>query len=444
MRYLLLLLLSLSFSVHGNSQMVHLYEDCYYGGRSVSLRPGNYLSFQHNLRVRQLSSLDIPPGFTINLFSKDFFTGNYISLSSTTPCLVDQHFNDMMVSIQVIDDRANQTARMPVTLYSRCNFQGATQSLYEGNYNQLPGGFANVQSIVVAPGYAVLFRKEMRIGNAVSITNEEYRSDKSCLGLLWGSYITGAYIYKMDNVYDDYWNSTPTHIANFNNGAVAYSDINFRGRAQMLNPGAYRSYQLTQVGYHNISSLKISAGYEIILFSGNDFNGSSITLTGSQLNLHAINGNWGNRAGSVIVQRINQGAQYPPNRPVVTPPPPPPPPPPPRPQPVYNPPPARPQPNTNSSDFVIAYMDANYQGPSIALPVGTYRSHELPGVGPRTISSIKIPAGMKVTVYDGIAMDGEWRILTYSIDNFVTEGRGLWNDRISSIVVEKIQEASPR
>lgn len=89
-------------------------------------------------------------------------------------------------------------------------------------------------------------------------------------------------------------------------------------------------------------------------------------------------------------------------------------------------------------------MDANYQGPSIALPVGAYRSHELPGVGPRTISSIKIPAGMKVTVYDGIAMDGEWRILTYSIDNFVTEGRGLWNDRISSIVVEKIQEASPR
>jgi hypothetical protein len=192
--------------------------------------------------------------------------------------------------------------------------------------------------------------------------------------------------------------------------------------------------QLTQVGIRNISSLKISNGYEVILFSGDDFNGASIILTSSNSNLHANNFNWGNRAGSVIVQRLRQPVSVPVNNaPVYKPPPP-----------VYNPPPGRPQPKTNSSDFVIAYMDANYRGPSIALPVGTYRSHELPGVGPRTISSIKIPPGMKVTVYDGIALDGDWRVLTYSIDNFVTEGRSLWNDRISSLVVEKIQNASPR
>ncbi len=418
------------------TQFVQLYEDCYYGGRSVTLRPGNYVSFQHNLRIRQLSSIDIPPGFTVNLFSRDNFTGHYISLNATSPCLVDQHFNDMMVSIQIIDDRYSQPVTAPVTIYYRCSFQGSSQTLYEGSYNQIPGGFNNIQSLTVAPGYAVLFKKEIRFGNAVSITNEEYRSDKSCLGLFWGNNISSAYIYKMDNVYDDYWNSTPAHITNFNNGAVAYSDVNYRGRAQMLNPGAYRSYQLAQVGYQNISSIRISNGYEVILFSGNDFNGSSILLTNSQLNLHSMNGNWGNRAGSLIVQRVRQNSPAPPNKPIFTPSPPPPP--------VNNPVPARPQPNTNSADFVIAYMDANYRGPSIALPVGTYRSHELPGVGPRTISSIKIPPGMKVTVYDGIALDGEWRILTYSIDNFVTEGRGLWNDRISSMVIERIQNASPR
>jgi hypothetical protein len=417
------------------TQVVHLYEDCYYGGRSVSLRPGNYLGFQHNLRVRQLSSIDIPPGFTVNLFSRDYFTGQYISLNSTTPCLVDQQFNDMMVSIQVIDDRQNQSVNAPVTVFYRCNFQGPSQLLYEGNYNQLPGGFNNIQSIVVSPGYGVIFKKELKIGNVVSVTNEEYRSDKTCLSLFWGSSVSGAYIYKLDNVYDDYWNSTPTHIANFNNGAVAYSDVNYRGRGQMLNPGAYRSYQLDQVGYHNISSIKISSGYEVILFSGNDFNGSSILLSASQINLHAMNGNWGNRAGSLIVQRARQPIQTQPSKPVFIP----------NPSPsVNNPAPARPQPNTNSGDFVIAYMDANYRGPNIALPVGTYRSHELPGVGPRTISSIKIPPGFKVTVYDGIALDGDWRVLTYSIDNFVTEGRGLWNDRISSLVVERIQNASPR
>ena len=436
MRKVILIYLFMLFSAgQAFTQVVQLYEDCYYGGRTVALRPGNYLGFQHNLRIRQLSSIDIPPGFTVNLFSRDYFTGHYISLNSTSPCLVDQHFNDMMVSIQVIDDRFNQPVNAPVTVYYRCNFQGISQGLYEGSNDNIPAGFSGIQSVVVSPGYGIIFRKEVRVGNAISTTNEEFRSDKTCLGLFWSSSVKSAYVYKLDNVYDDFWNSTPSHINNFNNGAVAYSDVLFRGRAQMLNPGAYRGYQLSQVGIRNISSLKISPGYEVILFSGDDFNGASIQLTGSNSNLHANNFNWGNRAGSVIVQRLRQPVSIPVNNvPVYRPP-----------QPIQNnPAPARPQPNTNSSDFVIAYMDANYRGPSIALPVGTYRSHELPGVGPRTISSIKIPAGMKVTVYDGIALDGDWRVLTYSIDKFVTEGRGLWNDRISSVVVERIQSASPR
>jgi hypothetical protein len=130
----------------------------------VALRPGNYLSFQHNLRIRQLSSIDIPPGFTINLFSRDYFTGHYISLNSTSPCLVDQHFNDMMVSIQIIDDRFSQPAVAPVTVYYSCNFQGISQGLYEGSNDNIPGGFSGVQSVVVSPGYGIIFRKSAYSG----------------------------------------------------------------------------------------------------------------------------------------------------------------------------------------------------------------------------------------------------------------------------------------
>jgi hypothetical protein len=168
-----------------------------------------------------------------------------------------------------------------------------------------------------------------------------------------------------------------------------------------------------------MSSINISAGYEAVLFTGEDFNGASIVLTSSNMNLHAGGMNWGNRVGSIIVQRIrstgnNPNAIYPP------------------------PPPVRPQPSGNGSDRVVAYVDAFYRGASINLAIGNYRSHELPGVGPRTISSIKIPPGFKVTVYDGNMFNGDYRVLTYSIENFVTEGRGLWNDRISSIRVERM------
>lgn len=452
-KILLQLSLFLTLALSASSQMVRLYEDCYYGGRAVSLPAGNYASVQHGLRIRALSSIEIPAGFTVNLFSRDYFNGQYISLSATSPCLVDQHFNDMMVSLQVIDDRASQPSAVtaPVRLFNRCSYLGTTEELYEGTYAQTGMGFAGIQSISVAPGFAAIFRKEVRVGYSVNVTQEEVRGDKSCLPLYWGNTVKSVYIYRLDNVYDDYWNSTPAQISTFNHGAVAFSDVNFRGRAQMLNPGAYRSYQLSQVGAFNMSSIRLSSGYEAILFSGENFNGASLLVSASNANLHLGAVNWGNRAGSVIIQRVRQTMGN--TNPVFNPPvvaPPPPPPPPVRPQPVVTPPPppptvpVRPQPNVNSPDFVIAYMDANYQGANIALPVGSYRSHELPGVGPRTISSMRIPAGMRVTVYDGIAFNGDYRILTYSIDNFVTEGGGRWNDRISSIIVEKIQQPTPR
>jgi hypothetical protein len=240
-------LLSL-FLLHASAQVVRLYEDCYFGGRSVTLSPGKYTGFQHGLRIRELSSIEIPVGLTVNLFSKDYFTGHYISLTGTTACLVDQHFNDMMVSIQIIDDRYNMANNAPVKIFNRCNYQGTAEQLYEGTYQQLSFGFASMQSVQVAPAMQLYFEKEMRIGNSVSVKNEEIRGDKNCLGLFWGTTVKQAYVYKLDNIYDDYWNSTPTHINTFNQGAVAYADINFRGRAQMLNIGAYRGYQLTRGG----------------------------------------------------------------------------------------------------------------------------------------------------------------------------------------------------
>lgn len=509
------------FLVYG--QQVTLYEDCNFRGASSRLGPGNYLLQQHGIRPQNLSSIDIPPGVTVHLFADNYFTGHYITLTSGSACLSAQGFNDRMMSIQIVASSVSAgNSRAPVIVYNRCNFSGISEVLTEGTHDRISMSFLAAKSIRVAPGYGVIFRKEVRNGMNVVVSNEEYRNDQSCFAFIWGSNVKSAYVYRLENVYDGHWNNqTLPANTQITDGIQAFQDAGFRGKSQFFHAGAYRGYQLDQVGQYAISAIRVAPGYRVTVFSGSNFEGASIVFTSSNANLHQGPVNWGDRIGSLIVERNNnqtnpvnyqppanlpsdkvtvftgtyyQGTSwsfglgnYPGSRmmvvgenticsmvvpygykatvftgsnfnglsrvitgttdnldaggpgwnrmissmiierinePVVQPP---------RPQPV----PPRPQPVQDPSNMVVAYMDAFFQGPSVTLPVGSYMSHQLTGVGPRTISSIRIPPGYRVTVYDGIQFGGDWRILSYSIDNFVTEGQGKWNDRISSIVVER-------
>lgn len=515
--------------ISATAQMVTFYQDCNYRGYSVTLSPGYYNSRQHGMRVRDLSSLTIPDGVVVNLFAEDNFNGHFISLTRSSSCLINERFNDMMVSLQILNTGYgfnNQEA--PVIVYNRCNFQGRPEPLGEGNYSLTTLGLMTAQSIRVAPGYAVIFRKERRNGGATFVSNEEFRENNNCLAPLWGSTVKSAFVYRLSNMSSGYWDHSNQNLSHFTEGAVAYSDINFGGKGQALSPGAYRSYQLYYVGERNISSIRIAPGYRAIAFEGENFTGANIEIRNGVANLHQSY--WGNRIGSIVIERMNGGVIINPSQP------PPPPPPPPTVvsipantpmdkvtvysqsyfrggsysfatgsyrgnqlyvvgernisslvvphgytatvftgsnfdgqsrvistsindllsdgqgwnkrissmiiqrvgQPVGPNPPSRPQPDA-SSILVTAYADANFMGAAQVFGPGRYMSYQLSGVGIRTISSIKVPPGYRVTVYDGPNLNGDFRVLTYTIDNFVTEGQGHWNDRISSMLVERIR-----
>jgi hypothetical protein len=550
----------LMLCLSSSGQQVTVYRDCNFRGASISMGPGNYTGNQLGVMVRDISSINIPAGYVVNLFSQDFFNGNYISLNTSSSCLLNQLFSKRTVSMQVIymGSAANTP---PISVYRLCNYVGRAEEVTEGTYNSYASNFNGILSIRVTPGYAVLFRRETRIGNSVSTVTEEYRSDKACLPFNWGSTVKDAYVYRLNNVYDGYWdnnnnnnNNNPGNYTNFNQGAVAYGDINYRGRAQAMHIGAYRSYQLGQVGDQNISSLMIAPGYRVIAFSGPDFDGSSNVFTNSVTNMHTLPISWGNRIRSLIVERLGQPTA---GNVVVQPPV--------QPQPIYpggvvvNPQPGsiaqvppgtpnnmvtvyagsyyagakwsfqpgryraseilmvgarnisslvvppgfrviaytgddfngrsrvitstiqdlvaegagwnkaissmviertdpgyvnpgnagsvviggqpnggRPMPTAGPTEVVMAYADAFYQGSAQRLDPGAYRGSQLIGTPPRTMSSIRIPPGYKVTVYDGPNFDGDFRVLTYSIDNFVAEGNGRWNDRVSSLIVERL------
>lgn len=89
--------------------------------------------------------------------------------------------------------------------------------------------------------------------------------------------------------------------------ATVYRDCNYGNTATGLALGDYTLGQLQAKGIFNddISSLKINAGYQVVLYENDNFTGASLPLTGNQgcLTGNALgSGNWNDKATSLRVQ----------------------------------------------------------------------------------------------------------------------------------------------
>ena len=92
--------------------------------------------------------------------------------------------------------------------------------------------------------------------------------------------------------------------------------------------------------------------------------------------------------------------------------------------------------------YVTFYEHCGYQGRGVSKGPGHYDIHRM-GIGNDTISSIKVPAGMSVTVYQHAHYGGHNATFTSDVDCLVghklipwlTRGGPNWNDQISSFVV---------
>jgi hypothetical protein len=178
---------------------------------------------------------------------------------------------------------------------------------------------------------------------------------------------------------------------------VVYADCNFSGQSASLAPGRYDSYALG-VGNDKISSFKVPRGFRAIVYENGGFNGNSRTFTGDQ---YCLSGDWNDRISSLVLERDNG---YNGNN-------------------GYN--------NNYTGPKAFVYADCNFRGASYGLAPGRYDAYAL-GVGNDKISSMKVPNGLKVTVYADGGYRGDSR--TFYGDQYCFGSD--WNDKISSIVVE--------
>lgn len=147
--------------------------------------------------------------------------------------------------------------------YKDINYGGSYWGLTAGSYNTAAlqaKGISNndITAFTIPAGYQVtLFKNDNFQGGSLVVTGNS-------------SWIGGA------------WNdSVSSLIINYTAGATFYKDCNYTGAVTSLEAGDYTLTQLQARGILNndISSLKVSSGYQVILYDSDNFGGTTVTTS---------------------------------------------------------------------------------------------------------------------------------------------------------------------
>jgi hypothetical protein len=172
--------------------------------------------------------------------------------------------------------------------------------------------------------------------------------------------------------------------ADTSTAVIVYQHSNFGGSAQTLAAGSYTGAQLT-LGDNAISSLRVPTGWRATLYQFPGFTGPSKVITSDITWLNNNGANWNDLPSSVVVDKIS----------------------------------------------VDVYADGAYGGATQRLLEGRYDIGALT-VGNDAISSLTVPPGWRVTLYQNGGFTGSTKVITSDTSMLGSD----FNDITSSIVVE--------
>jgi hypothetical protein len=386
------LLLPVLFFVTASSAQnyVTLYEDCNYSGKMHYLEPGNYRLYQMKIDNDKLSCLNIPYGMKVTIYENDNYSGKSKTFSANVACL-DALWNDMASSIVVESDYNQYNQNDYVVFYNDCYSKGYSQTLRPGRYTgtQLGTLRNNISSFTI---YGNLSVKAYINNDNLSGYSYTHTTSESCLGNSENDKISSLIIEYRSN----YNNNNPNNNNNSNNYATIYTDCNYRGNSLRLSPGYYQGDKLGLLKY-DISSIEIPSNLRAKVYLNNDYlNGTYYTLSE---NTSCLSNTLNNKIGSLIIEDVgttNNNYQQPGN------------------------------------DKVIIYTDTDYKGQSVSLLPGTYSTMSQVNFPDNSLSSLTVPDGYRVVIYEFENFGGKTYTITESKTRFYLSG---WNDKTSSIAV---------
>lgn len=370
---------------------VTLFEDCSYKGRSYFLQPGNYRRYQMKIGNDRLSSMQIPSGMKVTLYEHDDFKGKSMTFASHVFCL-DASWNDQASSIVVESTYPpDYNPNDYITFYNDCYSRGFSRSLGPGTYSGVALG--SLKQNISSFKFHGNLRLRVYTGNDnASGYHATFETDQSCLGGNYNDKIRSLVIEYRSGDYggnDGYGGSQY---------ATIYTDCSYRGNSLSLAPGNYRGDKLGLLKY-NISSIKLPSNLRARVYVNNEYlSGSYYTLSES---ISCLSGTLNNRIGSLVIEEKgysnDDGYGYP-----------------------------------GAGQRVVIYTDADYRGQSASLLPGTYGSMAEIGFPDDALSSLTVPEGYRVVIYEYPNFRGKSYTITNSKSRFYISN---WNDKTSSIAV---------
>lgn len=339
---------------------VTVYSDCNYRGASANLSPGNYYnSAMFSSADRSLSSIRIPPGYRVELYTGINMGGTPATYSKNISCLPG-YMNNKVRSIRITynyDGPGNNINPFGgVSVFTQCYFRGHYAYLPPGDYRKLSSviGSDLISSMRIPEGMVIeLFKFENFNGPSTG----KITSDNGCLGDYWNSSASSARVsYNTGG-----WIPPPAPPPIANNGSITvYVGCNYFGRAINFKVGEYPDIRYS-LNNQPLGSIMIPRGLTVELYSEPNFRGFSMGKYTANKSCMQGNIQYGAASMRVYLSGGNPGGGGSANR------------------------------------GVILYSDCNYSGRSTVLSEGVH--NDLNVNGKLSPASLRIPEDYEITLY---------------------------------------------
>jgi len=355
----------------------------------------------------KLSSLAIPNGMKVTIYEHDNYGGRTTTFTSSVACM-DGSWNDMTSSIVVERTYQGGNQNNYIVFYKDCYSRGYSRTLTAGTYtgNDLGELRNSISSFAIFGNLRV---KVYTNNDNASGYNTTYEESQSCLTGSMNDKIKSLVIERRQGGWNNNgnnggWNNNGNNGGwnnNNNNYATVYTDCNYRGSSLRLAPGNYRGDLLGLLKY-DISSIELPSNLRARVYINNEYLSGNYYLLSESSNCLSYSLN--NKIGSLIIEsngnNYNNNNNYPPD----------------------------------NGERVIIYADGDYKGQSVSLQPGTYPSMTQLGFPDNALSSLILPPGFRVILYDRENFQGSSYQVNQSKTGFLISG---WNDKTSSIAVYK-------
>ncbi|MEO7528710.1 MAG: hypothetical protein ABIT35_10745 [Chitinophagaceae bacterium] len=349
----------------------------------------------------RLSSIQIPSGMKVTIYEHDNYEGKSKTFTESIQCL-DAEWNEFASSVVVEDMyyKPGYNQNSYITFYNDCYNKGYSKSLKPGTYKGNALGLLkkNISSFII---YGNLKVRVYLNNDNISGYNYTLNESTNCLSSTYNDKISSLVIEYDNNQGNNNNNGNNNNQYNNNNYGNSYVNIysscNYKGNSLRLAPGQYQGNNLG-ILKSAISSIEIPSNLQVKAYISSDYlSGNYYTISE---NISCMTSTLKNNIRSLVIEEKNQSSNY----------------------------------NNNPSvdSRVTIYVDGNYKGQSVSLLPGTYNSMSQIGFPDKALSSLTVPEGYRIVLYEFENFGGKKYTITQSKSGFSFSG---WNDKASSIAV---------